>query len=124
MLNLQGGDMHPWVGLLCCALLLGLLPLSSSPAATFDISDYRFWLLPAQKNREIHLNGRIEGGAPCKALHLEIKLLGEKGDKAMVRAIVREAGSFGSRLIEAKSKTKAPTQSWDIEDVKLRCKER
>lgn len=116
--------MHPWRSLLCFALLLGSLPVSGSQAATFEISDYRFWLLPAQKNKEIHIDGRIEGGAPCKTLHMEVKLVGEKGGKASVLAIIREAGGFGSRLIEGKNKTKAPAQSWEIDAVKLRCKER
>jgi hypothetical protein len=114
--------MHRCLGLLFCALLIGLP--SSSQAANFEVSGYHFWLLPAQKNKEIHLDGRIEGGPPCKTLQLEVKLLGGKGDRATVRIIVHEAGNFGSRLIEGKSKTKAPAQNWDIDGVKLRCKER
>jgi hypothetical protein len=109
---------------LCCALLLPLLSWPSAQAASFQISGYQFWVLPAQKNKEIHIDGRIEGGTPCKALHMEIKLVGEQGDKALVRAVIREAGGFGSRLIEGKSKTKAVSQRWEIDDVKLRCKER
>jgi hypothetical protein len=116
--------MHLLERLLCCALLLALLPAPSIQAATFEISGYQFWILPAQKNKEIHVAGRIEGGNPCKAQHMEIKLLGEKGDKALVGTVIHEAGGFGSRLIEGKSKTKAPTQKWDIDQVKLRCKER
>lgn len=116
--------MHGSIKLLYRALFLLLFFPQGALAATFDISGYQFWLLPAQKNKEIHLDGRIEGGAPCKALNLEIKLIGDKGDKATMHAVVREAGGFGSRLIEGKSKTKAPAQSWEIDEVKLRCKER
>jgi hypothetical protein len=110
--------------LLCCGLFLASLCCPSAQAATFQISDYQFWLLPTQKNKELHIDGRIEGGAPCKALHLEIKLIGDKGGKGTVRTVVREAGGFGSRLIDGKIPSKAPGQNWEVDEVKLRCKER
>jgi hypothetical protein len=116
--------MLPLARRLCCTLLLALLFGQVAQAATLEISGYRFWVLPAQKNQEILVNGRIEGGAPCQALHLEIKLLGDRGDKALVRTVVREAGGFGSRLIEGKIKSRAAAQHWAVDEVKLRCKER
>lgn len=90
-------------------------------AENFDSNGYALRLSVRQLEQRVVVDGRLEGGAPCALLRLEIRLRNAAGTSKQIKIKVKEAGDFYSRLIEGSVTVKNAPTSWSIDGVVARC---
>lgn len=109
-----------------CTTVFGLivgLALSIAPvrAEYFESNGYALRLDVRQVAKKVMVEGRVEGGAYCPALRVEIRLHNEAGTNKQIKVKVKEAGDFYSRLIEGSLTVKNAPMSWAIDGVTAHC---
>lgn len=109
------------LGLLTGGVLLAAMPVRGE---VFESNGYTLRLAARQEAERLRVEGRIDGGAACRLLRVEVKLRNAAGGTKLVRMKVAEAGDVYSRLVEGALTVKGAPTAWEIETVAARCERR
>lgn len=94
---------------------------SLSYAEDFTVNGYTISPTVTKNGDTVSVSGRVEGGARCKKLRLDIFLHDQSTHRAYIIATADDVGAGGGRLFSGRSKVYTSGNRWSVSSIYTRC---